>query len=89
MAPKHQLQDRAEIYQIIKSALESLGRSDEPYSYGVANDYDPGQLIIYFDVPRISPLQFNLTFDDHVSREHLVERIKEAIKRRLEIRSGQ
>lgn len=79
-----QLQDKADVFEVISAALAALGRSDTPYSYGaVPNPEGKGQ-ILYFDLPRLSPLQFNIRTTGITTREQLIERIKRAITERLE-----
>ncbi len=86
--PRQQLYENAEVHQLIKTALATLGRTDEPYSYGAVQDQDHTQHILYFDLPHISPLQFNITVASDMSRESVVEIISQAIKRRIAIRSS-
>lgn len=89
MTAKQRSYSKADAYQLIKLALAALGRMDEPYNYGIAEDKSSGRHILYFDLPYVSPLQFNIEFDGvNLSRESLIEIIKQAIKRRLEIRSS-
>ncbi len=45
--------------------------------------------LIYFDLPRISPLQFNLTLERSLSRNEITHRIKEAIQTRLKVANSQ
>ena len=89
MTAEQQLYSKAEVYRLIKLALAPLGRTDEPHNYGIARDRSSGRLIIYFDLPYVSPLQFNIEFDGRdIGREALLALIGQAIKRRLEIRSS-
>jgi hypothetical protein len=82
------LQNKEDIYNIVKAAVSALGRSDEPYSFGVAEDSEAGRHIIYFDLPRISPLQFNVYFDNDLGHEVIVDLVTQKIKQRLESGSG-
>ncbi len=77
------LKDEAEVYELIREAVEELGRSDTPFSYGVVSDETAGGQIIYFDLPRVSPLQFNLRTAGLDSRRQIVDRIKALILLRL------
>ena len=74
-----------EVYEVIKAALEELGRTDEPYAYGAVCDGDTQQQILYFDLPRISPLQFNIWASENSDRAQLIAKIKSAIAQRLEV----
>lgn len=80
-----ELKDKAEAYEVIKAALDALGRSDTPFSYGVVTDQTAGAQIVFFDLPRVSPLQFNIPTIGVDTRRGLVDRIKAAILERLEI----
>jgi hypothetical protein len=82
------LRDKEDVYNVVKAAVSALGRSDEPHSYGVAEDREAGRPIIYFDLPRISPLQFNVYFESGTGREAIVELVIEKIKQRLRVQSG-
>lgn len=75
------MQDEADVQAVIKAVLTELGRTDTPYAYGVAVDGETGEQIIYFDLPRISPLQFNVGVGASVTREQLVATIKKAVAR--------
>ena len=77
------LKDGAEVYEVVREAVGKLGRSDIPFSYGVVRDQDSGGQIVYFDLPRISPLQFNLRTEGLGSRRQIVDRIKAMIVERL------
>ena len=81
----YQLTDKEEVRALLTAVLHELGRSDTPYSYGVAVDRETSEQILYFDLPRVSPLQFNIKVGDITTREQLLERVKEAIVERLEI----
>ena len=59
-------------------------RSDTPYSYGAVSDQPTGEQLVFFDLPRISPLQFNIPTVGITDRRQLIERIKAAIAERLE-----
>ena len=80
----YQVQDKAEVLAVITAALEALGRTDRPFSYGVVEDPEGGGQIIYFDLPRLSPLQFNLRTAGITHRQELIELIQAAISERLE-----
>ncbi len=86
--PQQQLYEKAEVHQLIKTALATLGRTNEPYNDGAVQHQDPAQHLIYFDLPHISPLQFNITVASDMTREALVEIISKTIKRRIDIRSS-
>lgn len=51
---------KEDVYRLIESALAQLPRSEEPFSDGIADDIGKDQRIIFFDLPRVSPLQFNV-----------------------------
>ena len=70
---------------MITAVLHELGRSDTPYSYGVTFDRETSEQILYFDLPRVSPLQFNINLGGITTREQLLEHIKAAIMERLEV----
>ncbi len=80
-----ELKDKAEAYEVIKAALDALGRGDTPFSYGVVRDQTAGAQIVFFDLPRVSPLQFNISTVGITDRRQMIERIKAAILERLEI----
>ena len=82
---KHQLTDKEEVRAVITAVLHELGRSDTPYSYGVAVDRETSEQILYFDLPRVSPLQFNVKVGGITERRQLIERVKAAIMERLEV----
>ena len=82
---QHQLIDKEEVRAVITAVLEELGRSDTPYSYGVAFDRETSEQILYFDLPRVSPLQFNIKVGGVTTRRQLKERIKAAIVERLKV----
>ena len=50
----YQLRDKEEVRAVITAVLHELGRSDTPYSYGVAFDRETSEQILYFDLPRVS-----------------------------------
>ena len=70
---------------MITAVLHELGRSDTPYSYGVAFDRETSEQILYFDLPRVSPLQFNIKLGGIATREQLIERVAAAIVERLAV----
>ena len=80
-----ELKDKAEAYEVIKAALDALGRGDTPFSYGVVRDQTAGSQIVYFDLPRVSPLQFNIPTEGVGTLRQLIERIGAAILERLVI----
>ena len=80
----YRLQDKAEVLEVITAALATLGRTDTPLSYGVVPDPEGEGQIIYFDLPRLSPLQFNIRSGGITQRQQLIERITAAIAERLE-----
>jgi len=80
-----ELKDKAEAYEVITAALDALGRGDTPFSYGVVRDQTAGAQIVYFDLPRVSPLQFNISTVGITTQKQLIDKIKEAIRERLEI----
>ncbi len=82
---QHQLTDKEDVRAVITAALHELGRTDTPYSYGVAVDRETSERILYFDLPRVSPLQFNIKLRGVTTRRQLLERIKEAIVERLAV----
>ncbi len=81
---KFQLKDKSEAYEVIKAAIDELGRSDTPFSYGVVPDQTPNTQIVFFDLPHISPLQFNIPTVGITDRQRLIGRVKAAIAERLE-----
>ncbi len=82
---QHQLRDKEDVRDVVTVVLNELGRSDTPYSYGIAVDRETAEQILYFDLPRVSPLQFNIRLGGITEREQLIERVKEAIVERLEV----
>ncbi len=78
-----ELKDKAEAYEVITASLDALGRGDTPFSYGVVRDQDSGGQVVFFDLPRVSPLQFNLRTDGVDTRRRVVDRIKALIVQRL------
>lgn len=80
---EHQLTDKEDVRQVVTAVLNELGRSDTPYSYGVAVDRETAEQILYFDLPRVSPLQFNIKIGSLTTQKQLLERVKEAIMERL------
>lgn len=80
----YRVKDGAEALDLIKEALLALEREDNVYHYGVANDAESGQQVVYFDVPRISPLQFNTYVTPELeTRENVIAALRSAINRRL------
>ena len=82
---QHQLRDKDDVRALLTAVLHELGRSDTPYSYGVAFDRATSEQILYFDLPRVSPLQFNIKVGGITTREQLIERVAAAIIERLEV----
>ncbi len=79
-----QLKDKGEVYEVVREAIEELGRTDTPFSYGVVEEEGrAGGQIVFFDLPRISPLQFDLRTDGGDTRRQVVDRIKAMIVERL------
>ena len=81
----YQLRDKEEVRALLTAVLKELGRSDTPYSYGIAFDRETSEQILYFDLPRVSPLQFNIKVGGITTREQLIERVAAAIIERLEV----
>ena len=79
------LKDKSEALGVINAAIKELGRTDTPYSVGVVDDQAAGGQIVFFDLPRISPLQFNLTTNGVAGRQQLIDQIKAAVIERLGI----
>ncbi len=80
-----ELKDKEEAYEVIQAALDALGRGDTPFSYGVVRDQTAESQIMFFDLPRVSPLQFNIPTVGITDGRQMIERIKAAILERLEI----
>lgn len=77
--------DNKEVYEVIREAVAELNRTDTPFSHGVVEEEGiAGGQIVFFDLPRVSPLQFNLRTDGSNTRRQIVERIKAMIVERLE-----
>ena len=81
----YQLADKAEVLAVITAALAIFGRTDTPFNYGVVPDPQGKGQIIYFDLPRISPLQFNVRTGGITERQQLIKMITAAITERMEI----
>lgn len=79
-----QLKDNGEAYEVITAAVAELGRRDTPFSFGVVPDQTPDTQLVFFDLPRVSPLQFNIMTTGITDRRQLIERVKAAIAERLE-----
>ena len=84
-AKTYRIRDKEEGRELVRAALTDLGRTDEVYSYGVAEDLERQVQVLYFDLPRISPLQFNIFLSRGTTRERLVAQIRRAILHRLEV----
>ena len=54
------LQDKAAAYEVITAAVAELGRRDTPFAYGVVPDPAAHGQILFFDLPRLSLLQFKI-----------------------------
>ncbi len=76
------LKDKSAALVVITAAIKGLDRTDTPYSVGVVADQATGGQIIFFDLPRVSPLQFNITTKDVPSRQQLIDKIKSSIVER-------
>ena len=79
------LKDKSAACAVITAAIKELGRADTPYYYGVVDDQAAGGQIVYFDLPRVSPLQFNVTTSGVSGRQQLIDKIKSAIVERMGI----
>ncbi len=73
------LKDKSEAFFVIEAAIKELGRTDTPFSFGVVRDQAAGGQILFFDLPRVSPLQFIITTKDVSGRPQLIDKIKTAI----------
>ena len=80
---EYRINDKLEALEVIRAAIWSLERDDTPYTYGAAIDPETGEQIIYFDLPRVSPLQFNISTKGATVREEVVERIVRMIRSRI------
>ena len=81
---RYELKDNGEAYAVIKAAIDELNRSDMPFSYGAVYVQEKSNQIVFFDLPRISPLQFNIPTVGITGRQQLIDKIKAAISERLE-----
>ena len=83
----YEVRDKDEVWQLVREALANLGREDVTmYHHGVAMDEGSGQQVVYFDLPKISILQFNIYVAPEItSRGELLARIRAEIKKRLEM----
>lgn len=79
----YSINDKIEALEVIRAAIWNLNRDDTPYTYGAAIDPETNHQIVYFDLPRVSPLQFNISTAGAQNRAELVERIVRAIRSRL------
>ncbi len=79
------LKDKSAALAVITAAIMELSRTDTPYSFGVVDDQATGGQIVYFDLPRVLPLQFNVTTSGVLGRQQLIDKISAAIVERLEI----
>ncbi len=84
MAGKGVIKDKDDVLGIVGEALSMLRREDGIFSYGVVEDQANGGQLIYFDLPRVSPLQFNIKLGRGQNRAQAVALVKEAIQSRLE-----
>lgn len=80
---EHRINDKIETLEVICAAIWHLGRDDTPYTYGAALDPETSEQIVYFDLPRVSPLQFNISTAGATDRVDVIERIVRAIRFRL------
>ncbi len=69
---------------VIREVLEGCGRCDTPYSYGAAPDSETGRQLVFFDLPRLSVLQFNVSTEEVSDRAGLVAKIRRAITERAD-----
>ena len=53
------LKDKPKCTMLSARRSRSWAANDTPFSYGVVSDETGGGQILYFDLPRVSPLQFN------------------------------
>ena len=79
------LKDKSAALEVITAAIIELGRVDTPCSVGVVDDQAAGGQIVYFDLPRVSPLQFNVTTSGVSARQQLIDKIRAVIVERMEI----
>ena len=79
------LKDKSAALEVITAAIKELRRTDTPYAVGVVDDQAAGGQIVFFDLPRVSPLQFNITTKDVSGRQQLTDKIKSAIVERMGI----
>lgn len=77
------INDKIEALEVIRAAIWSLERDDTPYTYGAAIDPETNEQIVYFDLPRVSPLQFNISTAGAKNRAEVIERIVQAVRVRL------
>ncbi len=82
---KRVIKDKDDVLSVVGEALSVLGREDGVFSFGVVDDQESGGQLIYFDLPRLSPLQFNVSIPPDTSREQTVELIHRSISARLKI----
>ena len=83
----YEVKDSTEVLELIRQSLTELGRDDAAYRYGVAHDHESGKQVVYFDVPRVSPLQFNIYVEPEIkTRQDLSRKIKAAITARLDLK---
>ena len=55
---QYRVKDKGEVNELITAALVELGRSYTAFNYGVVEDQPTTGQIIFFDLPRLSPLQY-------------------------------
>ena len=79
------LKDKSEALAVTTAALKKLGRSDTPYAVGVVAHQAAGGQVVCFDLPRVSPLQFNVMTKEVSRRQQLIDKIKSAIGERMGI----
>lgn len=80
---QYRIADKIEALEVIRAAVWRLERDDTPYTYGAALDPETGEQTVYFDLPRVSPLQFNISTAGATKREEVVERIVRTIRSRI------
>ena len=83
----YEVRDKDEVWQLVREALADLNRDDvSVYHHGVAVDEERGLQVVYFDIPKISVLQFNIYVTPEItSRNDLLMIISGAINKRLDI----
>lgn len=85
MVSRSVIKDKDDVLAIVGEALSALGRDDGIFSYGAVEDGKSGAQLIYFDLPRVSPLQFNIRLDRGISRDETVAIVQKAIQERIDL----